>query len=626
MRNRFFAYISGHPLWNHPQWDNPRWQHLGEVLQSLGIVFGDIGTSPIYTLSAVFGFIDATPASIMGIISLVIWTLIILVMIQYAWLAMSLSSEHNEGGTIVLKELIMPYFRNAKTQRLLIIILCIAGISFFIGDAVITPAISILSAVEGLNLIPGIKPFNQATIMGIAIIISIALFAVQRRGVEIVARAFGPIMLVWFIVLGVMGAIMVAKNPAVFNAFNPMYALAFFIEYKFIAILVLSKVILCATGAEALYADMGHLGRKPIIRAWVFVFIMLSLMYMGQGAYLLDGGSRDQVFYSLARTLAPILYIPLLILSIFATIIASQAVIIGIFSIVYQGITTHMLPRLNVEYTSRKHHTQIYIPAVNTFLLLCVVFAIFKFKYSENLASAYGLAASFTMTITAIMLSIYFTVTAAHIKKFIAYGLVLVNFLFLFSCFFKIPSGGYVSLAIACIPFILTLIYTLGRRRLYKQMREMPIDVFVETYREVSQVVPRINGTAVYLIRTAKKMSRYVVQTMFTNNIMYEDNILVRVKIQNVPFGVHAEFRTDLAPGLRLFVIKMGYLEPLDLDKIFNMNEIYPKVIFYGHEDITTNNLFWRIFSILKKITPSFVQFYKLQRSKLHGVMVRVDI
>jgi len=598
-----------------------------DILQSLGIVFGDIGTSPIYTISTVFAFIPPTVDNVMGITSLVIWTLILLVTIQYAWLAMSLATDDRaEGGTIILRKHIMPLVKSSYVVGMIVTVLTILGISFFIGDGVITPAISILSAVEGLNLIPSFYELTQSSIMGIAIVIAMILFALQRRGVERVSRAFGPIMLVWFILLGTLGVVMITRNPAILWAVNPMYALTFLWTQKFIGILLLSKVILCATGGEALYADMGHLGRKPIVRAWSFVFIMLVLTYMGQGAFLLETGETHKVFYELILFLVKPLYVPLLFLSIMATVIASQASIVGIFSIVYQGITTHMLPRLHVEYTSRRFMSQIYIPLINTFLLICVLLAILKFKYSENVATAYGLAASFTMTITAILLTMVYALKRWWFRATIAAFLILINCVYLYSGLFKIPYGGYVSLLIACIPFSITCVYMLGRRRLNRLLRELPQDIFVEKYTELSQKIPRINGTAVFMSRSVKKISKYIVHTMFTNNIMYEENIIVSVKTMNEPFGVKAQFTEDLAPGLRVFKIELGYLEPTNLEKIFNTAEIHPKVIFYGTEDITTSNLFWQIYIVIKKLTPSFVRFYKLQRTKLHGVMVRVEM
>lgn len=594
-----------------------------EIIKSVGIVFGDIGTSPIYTISVIFALVPVSIANVMGVISLIIWTLILLVTVQYAWLAMNLSRK-GEGGTIVLKEILTPLTTSAW-QAGLVSFLAFLGISFFIGDGVITPAISVLSAVEGLSLIPGFQSLSQAFVMSIACCITIILFFIQSKGVEKISAAFGPIMLIWFLLLGSSGFTMVMHYPFLLNAINPWYGLRFLITHGAIGFLLLSKVILCATGAEALYADMGHLGRKPIIGAWGFVFFCLVLAYMGQGAFLLQYPLAQNVFYEMMLTQTGMFYVPVLILSILATVIASQAMVSGIFSIVYQGITTRIIPRMRVEYTSREIMSQIYIPFINWFLLIFVLLAIFNFKYSFNLASAYGLAASGTMTITAIMLSWIYVRRGNIGKASLAIMVTGVNVLFLLANLQKIPAGGYWSLLIALVPLTLIVVYTSGQRKLYGMLKPFTLAIFKKKYQTVAPKIKHIEGTAVWLSKTSDSIPPYIGYTMFTNTIMYENNIIVCVIPMETPFGVLADFEDDIAPGLRLYKIKVGYMEHVNIQSILTAADIHPKVVFYGMEEISSDNVIWKFFILIKKLAPSFVQFYGFSY-KLHGVVVRVKI
>lgn len=597
-----------------------------DIVKSLGIVFGDIGTSPIYTLSTIFALLPATLPNIMGVLSLIIWTLTLFVTVQYAWLAMSLGSQGSgEGGTLVLKGILMPLIKSKKLG-IIVTLLSFLGIAFFIGDGTITPAISILSAVEGLKLIPFLCGLNQKIVIMVAVLITIILFLVQKRGTEKISMAFGPIMLIWFLFLSVSGFLFVIKYPFILKSINPYYGFKFLLANGFVAILLLAKVILCATGAETLYADMGHLGRKPIIHAWFLVFISLCFVYLGQGAFLIENPGAQNIFYEMIINQFEPFYLPLLGLSIMATVIASQAMISGLFSIIYQAMTTSIIPRLHVEYTSQRLISQIYIPAVNWFLLFFVLLTIVKFQSTQNLANAYGLSVSISMTITAILLTLVFILKKNIFKSLVSFFLIFLNFMFLFSNLFKIPYGGYWSLITAAIPLFFIIIYCLGQKKLYKSLKQIPRELFVERFSILSEKVPHINGMAVFLTKDIDPMPAYMAYTMFTNNILYEENIILAVETQKNPFGVDALFKEDLAPGLRFFKIKVGYMEILNIEKILNSADIHPKVIFYGVEDISTRNIFWHIYTIIKKLTPSFVKFYKLPTNKLHGVVVRVEM
>ncbi|MFA5072807.1 MAG: KUP/HAK/KT family potassium transporter [Nitrospirota bacterium] len=599
---------------------------IRKVFHSLGLVFGDIGTSPIYTLTVIFLLptIVRTEESVIGVLSLIFWTLVLLVTVKYAWLAMSLG-KRGEGGIIVLTELLRPYLRSGR-QVTFVMLLSFIGISLFIGDGVITPAISILSAVEGMRLIQGFEGISQSSIILIAGSIAILLFSFQKKGSERVADAFGPLMILWFLALTVSGITSIIHLPTVLKAVNPYYALNFMIHNGIIGFFVLSEVVLCVTGGEALYADMGHLGRIPIVRAWHFVFVALVLNYFGQGAYLIMHPEAKNVLFEMVFYQAQVLYIPFLILSVFATIIASQAMISGMYSIVYQGIATRIIPMFKVDYTSKERHSQIYIGVANWFLLLAVLFIMVQFEQSSNLAVAYGLAVTGTMTITGIMMTWIFFLRGKRLKWIMSAFVTVVAAVYLLSNTTKIPTGGYWSLIIAAVPFLLIMLYRSGQRRLYNALQPLPIDVFLLSYNQIYKAMNKISGTALFFSRDAKEIPPYIIHTMFKNNIIYEDNIIVSIVKRDEPFGVTGLFREELAPGLRTFEIHTGYMEVPDVEEILRGAGIQEKTIFYGVEDILPSKFIWSIFSFIKRLTPNIVQFYKLPYNKLHGVVTRVEL
>jgi len=594
------------------------------IVKSMGLVFGDIGTSPIYTFTAIFLLIPPTVENIMGILSLIIWTLTILVTVQYSYLAMHLGKK-GEGGTIVLKEILLPMLKSGNHVAF-VSLLAIIGISLFIGDGVITPAVSILSAVEGILLVPGLENTAQGILMLIASIIAIGLFAFQAKGSERVAWAFGPVMVIWFGTLAVSGLIALLYAPQVLLAINPMYGYHYLTSHGLEGFLILSSVILCATGGEALYADMGHLGREPILRAWYLVFIALTINYLGQGAFLLANPGAHNILFEMIFSEAKILYIPFLILSIVATVIASQAMISGIFSIVYQGITTRILPLLRIEYTSTKLRSQIYIDVVNWMLLFSVILVILLFRTSTNLTHAYGLAVSGTMAITSIMIIWILVLRGDILKALIAFGVIIVNFVFLLANFHKIPYGGYWSLIIAAIPLAIILIYVNGQKRLGSALSPVPLDEFLVKFNDVYNSVNRISGSALYFARDFRRLPQYIPRTMFTNNIVYEENIIISIIRTEQPFGVTWGMTRELTPGLSIFEIYLGYMEIVDISTILKEADIDEKTIFYGMEDIVTNHILWRIFGAIKHLTPSVVQFYRLPADKIHGVVTRVEM
>jgi len=597
---------------------------LSEIIKSLGLVFGDIGTSPIYTFTVIFFITVRSEDNIIGVLSLIVWTLILLVTVQYAWLAMSLG-KRGEGGTIVLREILVPLLKSSR-KIAVVTMLSYIGISLIIGDGIITPAISILSAVEGLLLIPGFESFSQDNLIVIAGLIAFILFAVQKKGTEKVAGIFGPLMVIWFIALTVSGVASIINAPFVLKAINPYYGIKFLIEDGIAGFFVLSEVTLCATGGEALYADMGHLGRAPIVKAWYLVFVALFLNYLGQGAFLIKHLEVKNVLFEMVFHQAPILYLPFLILSIMATVVASQAMISGMFSIVYQGITTRIMPMLKIEYTSRERMSQIYIGFVNWSLLIAVIFIMIKFRESSSLASAYGLSVTGTMTITGVMMTWIFFLRKRYYKSLLSLITMLITTVYFISNMFKIPHGGYWSLIIAAMPFAVILLYREGQKKLYKSLRPLPLDTFLVGYEDVYEKIGKIPGTALFFARDAAFIPPYIVHTMIVNNIVYNENIIVSIVKKEEPYGIECLLKQYISNGLRVFEISIGYMEVLDMEKILRQSEIYEKAIFYGVEDICTDNIIWQIFSILKKVTPNIVQFYKVPSNKMHGVVTRIEM
>jgi KUP system potassium uptake protein len=597
---------------------------LGGITKAMGLVFGDIGTSPIYTLSVIFALTKPSPDHIFGIVSLIFWTLIILVHLEYSVLAMSLSRK-GEGGTIVLKEILSKMLKPGR-RLTFVVVLSFLGVALLLGDGVITPAISILSAVEGIALIPGLADIGHGILILIAAFIAIVLFVFQFKGTDKVAGAFGPIMVLWFSALTVSGLIGIISHPEILKALSPHYAISFLMNNGLVGFFVLSEVILCATGGEALYADMGHLGRKPIRHAWYFVFLALVINYLGQGAYLLNNPETKSVLFGMVRWEAPMLYIPFLVLTIMATVIASQALISGVYSIVYQGITTRILPLLKVDYTSSHLKSQIYIGSVNWLLLGLVIMIMLIFQKSENLAAAYGLAVTGTMTITGIMMVMIFSRTKKKWKVPLAVFVTLIDFMFLFSNLYKLPHGGYWSLILASVPLVTIIVWTRGQRALYRALRPLELDTFQLAYEQIYAKGKNIPGTGLFFVKEYSVVPPYVVHCIIRSNIIYERNVFISIVRTEEPYGMVTCLTEGLATGLDSFEIRAGYMERIDIETLLLENGIKEKVIFYGVEDISTPNPFWKLFATIKRQTPNFVQFNKLPASRLQGVVTRVEM
>jgi KUP system potassium uptake protein len=371
---------------------------------------------------------------------------------------------------------------------------------------------------------------------------------------------------------------------------------------------------------------MGHLGRMPILRAWYFVFFALLLNYLGQGAFLIGHPESKNVLFGMVFYHAQALYVPFLILSIMATVIASQAMISGMFSIVYQGITTHVMPLFKVDYTSTEMRSQIYIGSVNWFLLLAVLFVMVEFGESSRLAAAYGLAVTGMMTLTGLFMTWIFHLKGKKALALVSFLVTVVDVVYLLSNIYKIPHGGYWSIVIASIPLGIIFLYTKGQKQLYRSMKQMNQSEFLRRYTYVYTSMSRLKGTALFFARDISLVSPYIVRTMLTQRIVYEDNIFVSLVRRDDPFGVIGFFKETVAPGLRTFEIQMGYMEVIDVEEILKEAGIDEVAIFYGLEDIVTDSIIWRIFAFIKRNTPAFVKFYELPPQKLHGIITRVEM
>jgi KUP system potassium uptake protein len=594
------------------------------VIKSLGVVYGDIGTSPIYTFAVILLLVQPTKETIFQILSMIVWTLTMLVTVQYAWLATSLS-KRGEGGTVVLVQLLLPYLKGARLAAI-VTALGFVGISLMIGDGVITPAISILSAVEGIMLIPGYEETPRLTLLVIAAGIALALFAVQKKGVEKVASAFGPIMVIWFFALGIAGGYFIFQTPEVLHALSPFYALEFVVQHPFIAFVVLADVLLCATGGEALYADMGHLGRLPILKGWLFASFALIINYYGQGAFLLTHPEAvTSPFFEMFHTLAPALYVPLLLLAVMATVIASQAMISGIFAVLYQAMTTRIFPHFNVEYTSDELRSQIYVGSINWFLFVCVIAMLFIFEESGKLAAAYGLSVAGAMSITGILMSMIFLVKKEYFKMSMAMFTGLMSITFFVSSWMKIPHGGYWSLIIASVPLFIVILYTQGQKRLYAALIPVDKDLFLDEYTSRYRSGDHVAGTALFFARNADAIPAYIAKTMFQNGIIYDYNLIVIIKTTHEPHGIFSKL-SPLGEALDLLIIHVGYMEKLNMEKLLRERNINERSIFYGDEEIVSDSFIWKIFALIKDLSPNFVSFYNFPHEKLIGVARRAKI
>ena len=517
------------------------------TLGAIGVVYGDIGTSPLYALKEVFanGHVPLTERNIYGVLSLVFWTLTVIVSIKYVVLILR-ADNNGEGGLIAMLALASQAVKDRPKLRRRLLFVGIFGTAIFFGDGVITPAISVLSAVEGLKVAaPGLHTY----VVPITLVVLTGLFMFQRHGTERVGALFGPVMTVWFIVIALLGLLHIGDNPAILKALSPHFALIFLLGHPAVAFVALGSVVLCVTGAEALYADMGHFGKRPIRIAW-FGMAMPALVinYFGQGAMLLvDPGKVANPFFEMAPTWA--LY-PLIALATCATVIASQALITAAFSVTKQAIQLGYLPRLRISHTSVHETGQIYVPFVNWGLFAGIVVAVVMFGSSDRLAAAYGITVTVDMLITTTMT--FFVVRYAWKYPWslviLATGFFfIVDFTFLAANIVKVVDGGWFPLLIGAFMFTLMMTWKQGRRLVSESLRADAIDL--TSFLESVFISPptRVPGTAVFLVSDQGLTPNALLHNLKHNKVLHERNLFVTVRLHEVPWIVEAE-RCDMQP------------------------------------------------------------------------------
>ncbi|EOD4266569.1 potassium transporter Kup [Acinetobacter baumannii] len=529
------------------------------ALAALGVVFGDIGTSPLYALKESFHAahgLGIQPENVLGILSIIFWCLMLIISIKYVAIVMR-ADNNGEGGIMALLALNLRKAKIADNKKIYMIAIGFIGASLFFGDGIITPAISVLSAVEGLSIATDVfDPF----IMPIAIAIIVTLFLVQKHGTAFVGKFFGPITLVWFLSLGILGIHSVIQTPVVLGMFSPHWAIQFIYHHPIMTFFVMGAVVLTVTGGEALYADMGHFGPVPIRLAWFFVVLpCLVLNYAGQGALLLrDPAAIENPFYLLVPQWA--LY-PMIIMATMATVIASQAVISGVFSLARQAIQLGYLPRLSIKHTSESEEGQIYVPFLNWLLLIAIIILILIFKTSSNLASAYGLAVTLTMLCDTILVAVFiYSAWKWSLPKVL---LLIIPFFILESVLvgatsLKILSGGWVPLLIGAIAVTILMTWKRGRELTFAKLEHdtLSLDLFVKS---IGNSVHWVPGDAVFMTGTPNVVPHAMLHNIKHNKVLHQRNILVTVVIEDVPFVALEERITTETLAEHFFRIKIFY-------------------------------------------------------------------
>ncbi|MHC3047282.1 potassium transporter Kup [Acinetobacter nosocomialis] len=511
------------------------------TLGALGVVFGDIGTSPLYAFTQCFHTSHNVPineANVLGILSLIFWALMIVVSLKFSMLIMR-ADNHGEGGILALLALNMHNKQIGPKVRFGLITIGLFGASLFFGDGIITPAISVLSAVEGLSVA---TPIFTPYVIPITIVILIGLFMIQKKGTGSVGRFFGPIMLLWFFSIGFIGLSHIIKNPFILNMLNPYWALPFIENNPVTAFVVMGAVVLTITGGEALYADMGHFGRKPIQLAWFFVALpCLVLNYAGQGALILQKPQAiENTFFMMVPKIA--LY-PMIALATAATVIASQAVISGVFSMARQAMQLGYLPRFAIDHTSESEIGQIYIPALNWMLLGMIISLVLMFQSSANLGSAYGIAVTLTMfcdTILVAFIMYHLWKWPSWVMLLVAIPLLIPDLLFIASTSLKIVDGGWFPLMMGAITFIIMATWRRGRELLLNKLQNdtMPLDLFIKSLESSAYMV---SGTAVFMTSSPKVVPHALLHNLKHNKILHERNILITINTRDIPYVDESE-------------------------------------------------------------------------------------
>jgi KUP system potassium uptake protein len=620
------------------------------AIGAIGIVYGDIGTSPIYAFRETFAGHHPLPPDalhIYGVLSLIFWSMMIIVSFKYLTIVMRADNK-GEGGSLALLALINRSLggeRGRKKWTGGIVLLGVFATALFYGDSMITPAISVLSAVEGLTTVnAGLEPY----VIPIAIGILVGLFAIQSRGTARVGLIFAPVMLLYFAALAVLGLSHIMGHPAVlYEMFNPMNAVEFYIDEPLSAFIAMGSVVLAVTGAEALYADMGHFGRNPIRVSWVF-FVMPALLlnYMGQGAMLLsqDPGQALQTVKNPFFYLAPeMLRLPLVLLATAATIIASQAVISGAFSVTQQAIQLGFIPRLRITHTSEKARGQIYIPLVNWALLVMVILLVLTFRSSSNLAAAYGIAVTGAMAIDTVLIAVVLFGMWKW-NRWLAVSVLAVFFtidlLYFSANLLKVPDGGWFPLVVGVFAFTLLTTWAKGRQLMIARMNEaaLPMEVFIKS---AAASAARVPGTAVFMTTSMTGVPHALLHNLKHNKVLHERIMLLTVRIEDVPFVVGGKRvdTKDYGAGFFRIVLRYGFMEEINVPMaLANIKGAGPQCkmmdtsFFLARQTLLVSArpgmAVWRerLFAWMLRNAESAMEFFKLPTNRVIELGSQVEI
>ncbi|MDW3568125.1 potassium transporter Kup [Enterobacter asburiae] len=605
---------------------------------ALGVVFGDIGTSPLYTFRTVLSLSehDPTPGVILGLLSLITWTLILVTSIKYAAFAMRIDN-HGEGGIMALMSLLVEKGKGGRW----VIFSALIGAALIYGDGAITPAISVLSALEGLEMV---IPESQPYILPLTVAVLLALFLLQPFGTARIGKIFGPVMAVWFLAIAALGVRGIVQHPSVLLALNPAYGIAFLFSNGYTSFLVLGGVFLCVTGAEALYADMGHFGKKPIWLAWYgIVFPSLLLNYAGQSALILAGAdSKQNLFYTLCP---PVLQVPLIILAALATIIASQAIITGAFSMTRQAIQLGWLPRLRIKQTAAESYGQIYIGIINWLLMGVTIGLVVFFKSSDKLAAAYGIAVSLTMLMTTGLLFVAMREVwrwSLASSAVIALYFLVIDATFLFANLIKVLDGGYIPLLMAAAICTVMLIWHRGVKAVSASVGEKGVSVDAFFAQLQQKTVPRVAGSAVFLTRTQNNIPPVMRWHVARNRALQQDVLSLTIDILNVPYvGEEQRIRVEQrAPGYWHGVAQYGFMEHPDIPRLLQgvseINALFATddaTWYVGHETIVAGEgeagmAAWQrhIFAFMKRNCTHVINHYHLPSDRVVEISRRVAV
>ncbi len=607
------------------------------TLLALGVVLGDIGTSPLYAIKQCFhdGHLALTPDNILGILSLIFWTLLVVISIKYVSILLKADNK-GEGGILSLMSLVS----SAKGKRGWVLFLGLAGACLLYGDGIITPAISVMSAIEGLEII---SPNFSYFIFPLTIAVLVLLFSIQRFGTAKIGFISGPLILLWFTTLGYLGVEEIRNNPDVLYALNPYYAIQFFLNNGFLGFFILASVFLVVTGGEALYTDMGHFGRKPIQRAWFYVaFPALVLNYFGQGALLLRNPEAvNNPFYNMVPSWA---LIPVVILATMAAVIASQALISGVFSLTKQAIQLGYFPRMQIVHTSKSEIGQIYIPFMNWAMLVGVIWLVIEFKNPASLAAAYGVAVAGTATITTLLLiNVVLNIWKWSPKKtlLILGPILVIDLVFLTVNMFKVPNGGWVPIALAIVIYVLMKTWQKGRVRLLEVLKTRSVMV-EDFFKKVDLLKPhKVPGYAIYMSGDAWGVPFPLLHNMKHNKILHENIMILTIKTREEPV-VDSDDRIkirELAPNFYRVRAYFGFMERSNIYLILKSCQeaglhfpLEYTTFILGRETIVTKERSFfkswknRLFAVMSRNAERPMTFFKIPPNNVIEVGVQIEL